>query len=125
LVPVAAVVAIVLALPYLWLTDVKIGIQYIPSIVNGLTSTVAIIIGFSAACLAFQWKYFSKRIGILVIILFSIITPITFLYNAFVYLVFLNDFKVAIRLALTGYEFSIFTIALVLSLAFRSTYEKC
>ena len=99
-------IALVLTLFVVWSADISIETQYAPTIINGLTTSVAVLIGFGATCSTVMWAYYPQKQAKALVFVFVYIVPIAFLLIAYVNLVFSSDFQRALRLVLSSFVFA-------------------
>lgn len=113
-------VGIVITIPFIWTNEISLEDQHIPTIINGVTTCTALIIGFSTASLTLgisnRILVFTKDIawivGILAMVMFSAII----LAGAYSSMVWLNDFHEGFRNAMTSLSLSLTTLLLTFSL---------
>jgi len=92
-----------------WTSEIKIEAQYIPTILNGITSSVALIVGFTVSSITLTITrklprpIGATRLGITIfILLFSVLT-VFIAYSR----VFLSDFHYALKHAMMGLDISV------------------
>lgn len=115
-------IALVFALVAIWFGHVKIDSQYVPTIVNGLTSAVALLIGFGVACLTVIRRYHSLVVYELVILWIFVMVPLVLTFGAYGALIFKSDFEMAVRFIFSAFTFSILVVVSVLFLGVKEVW---
>lgn len=83
--------------------DIVLDTQFVPTTLNGVTSSVSLIIGFTATILAIavskpQFRDVSRIKAIIILLLF----PIIFLMRAYVELLYYTNYELALKNAQIG-----------------------
>lgn len=95
----------VIAIITIWFSDITLESKYIPTILNGIVSSVSIIIGFTATAIAIMLRRTSfelpKELHLDDAIM-ALLFPISLILATYYSLLVDNDFQSAIRLAITS-----------------------
>jgi hypothetical protein len=114
--------ALVFALVAIWVPDISIDTQYVPTILSGLTSAMSLLIGFGIACLTVSKRYHSLEASELVILQVLLTISLIFIFGAYGSLIFKSDFALAVRLILSGFLLSIVTVSAVLFVGLKEVW---
>ena len=109
---------LIFSLAAIILEPVSIDGQYIPTVMNGLASGTAILVGFGAASLAMLRERFTSKIDLLLIML-CLILPAFLLFLAYIQLIMYARYIEAIRIALAGLGFAVISVLAILLHALR------
>ena len=106
--------SLVLTFLFVWTGDISIETQYLPTIINGLTTSVAVMIGFGATCLTMMRAYYPRKQTDAMACTFLLMMPIGLLSCAYIELVFLSDLKAALRLVMSSFISAVSVVFAVL-----------
>jgi len=115
--------SLVLNMPNIWVTNIILETQDILTILNGLTATMSIMIGFTATTIAIMsskpdFTDRQRRLRILIIV--AMLWPQFFtLTQTYLELLLHSAYELALRLAMTGLIISVITLFYSLDLFTR------
>jgi len=93
-----------------WSLDISLETQYIPTILNGVTTATSLFVGFTGTLIAMSAPKATRhkwRISLAIIVL---TVPMVVLFNAYIQVV-MGHFQTSLKFALTGLIVSFFSIA--------------
>jgi hypothetical protein len=88
-----------------WTVKISIDTQYVPTIINGLTTCVAVLIGFGATCLTMMRTYYPQKWEMTIIGITFLGFSTIILFIGYSELIFHSNFETSLRLLLTSFIF--------------------
>lgn len=100
-----------------WFTDIPLNPQYIPTILNGLVSSISILIGFTATVIAILFRKEqskSSRYEYEAMLMFLALGPVLLLTGMYFLLITEADLQFALKLAMINLLVAFFLLLLVI-----------
>jgi hypothetical protein len=93
---------------------ISLNLDYVPTVMNGIATSVSILVGFTATCIVIKGSYKCQKTTTQVWGLFFLVFPIILLFLGYANLLVNSEFEWSMRAVLLSFVFAIEMLFIVL-----------